>query len=184
DAAAASEAVALAAAGPNYADTAAGLAATSEGDTFAVEDNGIVTVYRHDSGPTATELRVLPTTAALASTDPVNPGAAMVGRGVVAVDSIANLLALPEGQRRGDLRYLVKGYYAGSDVGGGEFYWDAASTKADNGGTVFAVSGVATGRFVRRHSVWELWSSWFGTVGDGITDDADAFNRFFQTFAQ
>src|SRR5699024_10264002 len=49
-------------------------------------------------------------------------GAAMVGRGVVAVDSIADLLALPEGQRKSDLRYLVKGYYAGSDVGGGEFY--------------------------------------------------------------
>src|SRR5690554_4740167 len=41
-------------------------------------------------------------------------GAAMVGRGVVAVDSIADLLALPEEQRREDLRYLVKGYYAGS----------------------------------------------------------------------
>lgn len=77
DAAAASEAVALAAAGPNYADTAAGLAATSEGETFAVEDDGIVTIYRHDSGPTATELRVLPTTAALASTDP-GKGAALV----------------------------------------------------------------------------------------------------------
>jgi hypothetical protein len=75
DAAAASEAVALAAAGPNYADTAAGLAATSEGETFAVEEDGIVTIYRHDSGPTATELRMLPTTAALASTG----GAAMVG---------------------------------------------------------------------------------------------------------
>jgi hypothetical protein len=77
DAAAASEAVALAAAGPNYADTAAGLAATSEGETFAVEDDGIVTIYRHDSGPTATELRVLPTTAALASTDP-GKGAALL----------------------------------------------------------------------------------------------------------
>lgn len=78
DAAAASEAVALAAAGPNYADTSAGLAATGEGDTFAVEDDGIVSVYRHDAGPTATLLRVLPTTAALASTDP-GRGASMVG---------------------------------------------------------------------------------------------------------
>lgn len=78
DAAATSEAVALAAAGPNYADTAAGLLATSEGDTFAVEDDGIVTVFRHDAGPTATELRVLLTTAALASTD-IGKGAALVG---------------------------------------------------------------------------------------------------------
>src|SRR5699024_1387009 len=65
-------------------------------------------------------------------------GAAMVGRGVVAVDSIADLLALPEGQRKSDLRYLVKGYYAGSDVGGGEFYWDASADKstADGGKVV------------------------------------------------
>ena len=67
----ASEATALAAAGPNYADTAAGLAATSEGDAFAVVVAGVVTVYRHDPGPVATALRVLPTSAALAL-----PGAA------------------------------------------------------------------------------------------------------------
>ena len=43
--------------------------------------------------------------------DLANPdkGAAMVARGVVAVDSIADLLALPEGQRKVGLRYLVKG---------------------------------------------------------------------------
>ena len=44
---------------------------------------------------------------------------------VMALDSIADLLALPAGLRREDMRYLVKGYYAGTDVGGGEFYWDA-----------------------------------------------------------
>src|SRR5699024_8007978 len=64
-------------------------------------------------------------------------GAAMVARGVLAVDSIADLLALSAEQRREDLRYLVKGYHAGSDMGGGEFYWDADRTKAEaNGGTV------------------------------------------------
>lgn len=43
--------------------------------------------------------------------DLANPdkGATMVARGVVAVDSIADLLALPQGSRRGDLRYLVQG---------------------------------------------------------------------------
>ena len=63
-------------------------------------------------------------------------GAAMVARGVVAVDSIADLLALPAGQRRADLRYLVKGYHAGSDVGGGEFYWDASRTSENDGGVI------------------------------------------------
>src|SRR5690606_14700698 len=92
DAAAASEAVALAAAGPNYADTAAGLAATSEGDTFAVEDDGIVTIYRHDSGPTATELRVLATTAALASTDD-GKGADLIGKPKLDSNEIDQTLA-------------------------------------------------------------------------------------------
>src|SRR5690554_2321856 len=63
-------------------------------------------------------------------------GAAMVARGVVAVDSIADLLALPEGQRKESLRYLVKGYHAGSDIGGGEFYWDVSRVSESDGGLV------------------------------------------------
>lgn len=61
-------------------------------------------------------------------------GAAMVARGVVAVDSIADLLELPEGQRKEGLRYLVKGYHAGSDIGGGEFYWESGKAKSDHNG--------------------------------------------------
>src|SRR5699024_6873307 len=70
--------------------------------------------------------------------DLANPdmGAAMVARGVVAVDSIADLLALPEEYRRDDLRYLVKGYHAGTSVGGGEFYWDGGAAAVNNYGTV------------------------------------------------
>lgn len=56
-AASASAATALAASGPNYASTAAGLAATSEGDTFAVVEGDTIAVYRHDAGPVATFLR-------------------------------------------------------------------------------------------------------------------------------
>ncbi|TKD50231.1 hypothetical protein [Sphingomonas baiyangensis] len=60
-AAAVSAAVALVAAGPNYASTAAGLAATDEGDAFAVFDGiNTVTIYRHDAGPVATALRSFP----------------------------------------------------------------------------------------------------------------------------
>src|SRR5699024_10799942 len=68
-------------------------------------------------------------------------GAAIVARGVVAVDSIADLLALPEGQRKEGLRYLVKGYHAGSNVGGGEFYWDGSRPSNDHdGGSVISPS--------------------------------------------
>jgi len=105
--------------------------------------------------------------------DLANPdkGAAMVARGVVAVDSIADLLALPEGQRKEGLRYLVKGYHAGSDMGGGEFYWDVDNTKTEDGGTILG-SG-ATGRFVRIFD-GGIYVTWFGVVGDQITDDSAA----------
>src|SRR5690554_4842818 len=77
-----------------------------------------------------------------------NKGAAIVARGVVAVDSIADLLALPEGQKKEGLRYLVRGYHAGSDMGGGEFIYDPddTATPAD-GGMVFDAPG--GGKFKR-----------------------------------
>src|SRR5690554_565515 len=88
-------------------------------------------------------------------------GAAMVARGVVAVDSIADLLALPEGQRKEGLRYLVKGYHAGSDVGGGEFYWSSDSDKTEHdGGYVIDPS----------HPSALFSPSWYTTTqsGDGV----------------
>src|SRR5690606_24010594 len=45
------------ASGNIYADTTAGLAATTEGDYFSVpsaEDDEYLILYRHDAGPTAT----------------------------------------------------------------------------------------------------------------------------------
>lgn len=68
--------------------------------------------------------------------DLANPdkGAALVARGVVAVDSIADLLALPEGQRKEDLRYLVKEHHAGTGVGGGEFYWSESTPASSHDG--------------------------------------------------
>lgn len=77
-------------------------------------------------------------------------GAAKIARGVVAVDSIADLLALSVGQRKESLQYVAKGYYAGTTAGGGRFYWNALSTAEPDGGTVLAVPGVATGRFRRK----------------------------------
>lgn len=69
-------------------------------------------------------------------TDP-DKGAAMMARGVVAVDSIADLLTLPESARREDLRYLVRGFYSGQSTGGGEFIWDGGQVKSDaDGGSI------------------------------------------------
>lgn len=75
DAAAASAALAESASGPTYANTTAGLAATTDGEGFAVDNgDGTVTVYLNDSG-SAVAQRTLATTAFLAST----AGAAQVG---------------------------------------------------------------------------------------------------------
>lgn len=75
DAAALSAATAEAAAGPTYASTAAGLAATTSGEAFAVDaGGGLVSVYLNSSG-TAVLQRTLATTGALAAAG----GAALVG---------------------------------------------------------------------------------------------------------
>lgn len=70
-----SASVAESAAGPTYPDTAAGLAATSDGESFAVDNgDGTVTIYLNDNG-VAVEQRTLATTAALAA----GTGASLVG---------------------------------------------------------------------------------------------------------
>lgn len=51
--------IAAAAGAEEYADTAAGLTGTSVGDLFtALDGSGVLTLYRHDAGPTATSLWV------------------------------------------------------------------------------------------------------------------------------
>ncbi|VVQ20703.1 hypothetical protein PS934_05026 [Pseudomonas fluorescens] len=78
------------------------------------------------------------------ATDPVK-GAAMIGRAMVSIPSIANLLLQP---RREDLRFSVDSYYAGAGVGGNIWRWDNSSTAQDDYGSVLAVAGVTTGRFL------------------------------------
>jgi hypothetical protein len=77
----------------------------------------------------------------------------------------------------------VLGYYAAGDLGGGTFYWDSASTEADDGGMIIQATGVTTGRWIRIYdSVINV--RWFGARGiDAISDgthydydDAPAIN--------
>lgn len=51
-----------------YADTAAGLAATTVGDQFQVVDGDEIVRYRHDAGPVATEVARYPSASAVGST--------------------------------------------------------------------------------------------------------------------
>lgn len=124
------------------------------------------------------------------SNDPAK-GAAIVGHGVVAVDSIVDLLSIPESARREDLRYIVKGYHPPLNYlaipysGGGEF---SIATGRHNGGTFidpnrempagwndqedlaawFNDSGVDVVGFKRRYE-GAVDVNWFGCKGDGVS---------------
>ena len=65
------------------------------------------------------------------------------------------------------------GYYSKGDGGGGVLYWDATSSISDNGGSVFSVTGVNTGRWIKivyNDFTFEM----FGAKGDGVTNDSTA----------
>ncbi len=67
---------------------------------------------------------------------------------------------------------ILGGYYTLGDGGGGQFYYDSASTATDNGGTVIEPdSGV--GRWLRPESN-SFNIREFGAVGDGSHDDTSA----------
>lgn len=104
-------------------------------------------------------------------------GVSLVGRSVVACDTIADMKLLP---RRTDQIVLVRAYYGGwaaatpyrGPRGGGMFTWDATSVLPDNGGTVFQATGVATGRWLRVFDDdTEYQTAWFGAKGDFVQDD-------------
>jgi hypothetical protein len=62
------------------------------------------------------------------------------------------------------------GYYTAGDGGGGDFYWNSASTATDNGGTIIQVTGVTTGRWIRLINN-RINPKMFGAKLDGVTDD-------------
>lgn len=69
--------------------------------------------------------------------EPGPPGAVVL--------SIAELraIAAPIGQ------VLVQSYYGDGGRGGGLFSWDAASTLADDGGSIIQPTGFSVGRWIR-----------------------------------
>jgi hypothetical protein len=98
------------------------------------------------------------------------PAAAAPGKKTDTVGSVADLRAL-RGAAGGDQVSLL-GYHADlPGRGGGVLHWDADSTEPDNGGTVFAVAGVTTGRW-KRPVAARVCLDWFGWRGTGTEDDA------------
>lgn len=97
----------------------------------------------------------------------------MSGSMLTALESIADLLIIQtpfDGQT-----VHVKSYLAGNNVGGGAFVWNSTSTATDNGVTVFAVTGITTGRWIRPGD--EIITPYHAGAIDGV-DSIDALERF------
>jgi hypothetical protein len=76
--------------------------------------------------------------------------------------------------RKGTTNSLVEtlGYYTASDGGNNTYQWNSSSVLSDNGGTIIAVTGVATGRWISTSLIVNLKQ--FGAKGDGTTNDTTA----------
>lgn len=102
-----------------------------------------------------------------------------INNAFIGVNTIADLLAIVSPFN--GMRVNVKGYHAPTLFveanpykGGGTFVWDATSTATANNGTVFAVNGVATGRWIRQLAGSEfITPQMFGAKATGLAADDD-----------
>lgn len=70
---------------------------------------------------------------------------------------------------------IVQGYFVAGDGGDGEFYWDAASSFADNAGTVINLTGhVGNGRWIRTNVRRMSLRAWGCKPDNGVTDNTAA----------
>lgn len=100
--------------------------------------------------------------------NPANP------RGVVSVDSIAELTALPPASLIIGQSISVLGYYLPGDGGGGDFLFTDISPGPPNSGTIF--NSDTPGFYFERNNFGGAPYSllWFGAKGDGSANDSDA----------
>lgn len=92
-------------------------------------------------------------------------------------ESVAQLMTI-SGTRDGS-RVLVNGYYAGTNVGGGEFSWDASTTSAADGGYIIRPAGVSQGAWVRVAKGNTVSISEYGVTGDS----SDVSDKILSAFA-
>lgn len=102
------------------------------------------------------------------------PGGA--AESVTKVATIAALTALATASLEDGQVVAVSGYYSAGDGGGGEFYWDSASSATDNGGTIIAPDAGGTGRW---RALGEMTAKRWGIKGDGTTDDTTKIQAAF-----
>ena len=96
----------------------------------------------------------------------------------IVYDSVSDLRASTLIPFDGQLVGLT-GYYSAGDGGGQKYglYWDATSTETDNGGTIFKVTSITTGRWKSVLSEAYIKVEWFGAIGDGVTSVGALINN-------
>ena len=101
------------------------------------------------------------------------------------LDTVLSLTAVAlrglAGTSNGQAVY-VEGTTALGDGGEGWWYWNSTSGATDDLGTVIAVSGVGTGRWLRFVEKY-INVRWFAAKGDSATDDTGAFTAAVNTAA-
>lgn len=177
-ASAVSAATAESAAGPTYPSTAAGLAATVEGQSFAVDNgDGTVTIYLNDGG-VASEQRTLATTEALAGPD----GAKRVGNadGGTVQDALPiSVASFATPQAAATAAEAAK---ADVFVPAGDFIGDVDDTSDaifEGDGRVFNTSGVQTSTYAEPRSRFVigqeyLWAFHSGVINNPVGTKLDA----------
>ncbi|HVI44248.1 MAG TPA: hypothetical protein VM802_05245 [Chitinophaga sp.] len=101
------------------------------------------------------------------------------------LDSIENLrtvTSLPSATET----YVVRGYAAPGDGGGGNFHWDATSTANDDGGIIIKANQFATGRWRRDYdpATGPVDLRWFGITYGTTASAADNYTRLIALINQ
>ncbi len=90
-------------------------------------------------------------------------------------NSIADLRELVPEDAHCKIKLL--GYYSPNDGGGGDWYWDSASTAVDDSATIVEVIDVDTGRWTRVNDEEFINLKIFGAKGDGIENEGKNIQR-------
>jgi len=92
------------------------------------------------------------------------------------IATLAALRATPFAALADGTTVLLDAYATRGDGGAGLFTWTAATTAADNGGTIInPTSNGGAGRWLRQLPDGRVTPQMFGALGDGVTNDTAAF---------
>lgn len=101
-------------------------------------------------------------------------------------NSIADLIASVGTYTDGQI-VSVLGYSTPGDGGGQDVFWDSSSTDIDNGGSIFKVTAITTGRFLSE-DVNSATVEQFGAIGlsaaSQAVDHSDSFQNMFDSGIQ